>query len=274
MLNSVPTDCNKWVERYKDDFGFVPTSVALRTKTAPGTTDRIEVLRQRIVAGQPLFVRGDVTLSPQCTKYAEDMSGTVWKGSEREGRELSRCGRYQYRSWVRWDMNPNKPYAAFIGLSPSDAQKSSMRAARKMALTWGCGGFEMVNLFGVITGPSSKMLSVPDPIGDHNDRAIRLVTESASFTVCCWGVGGSHLDRSARVLWAVRKRIDSERLLCFGLTEKRESWLTPGKLVGQPVTLSKLQRGAVTIPVPFGEVDYNDDVVLDIEPTDEEFFDG
>ena len=224
-------DINSWVAKFKDDFGFMPTSLAARTRTAPGSQKRIEVLRQRIAEGKPLFVRGDTSLIPMRESGLDDMGGTIIKGDEHCGAQYSRCGKYQYRLWRRWSTDPTKPIPSIIALHPGEHNHNELDARLRKIMAYcmrfGCAGFDFLSLFGYRSKTWGGVMRSEYPVGDHCDRAIRMSTEQTSFTLCCWGPCGEHQFRAARVLWGLRKRVEAKRLLCFGLTEPELSPVKP-----------------------------------------------
>lgn len=252
----------EYISANQDDFGFEPTGRALpSSQTLPGSSDRIELLRQRMERGEPMFVEGDAIPSV-CEAYLDRWGETVDRGTSLCGATFSKCDNYRYRLWRYWDEDPNKMVACFIGLNPSTADEQqldpTLRRLKSFAMQWGCRGFEMLNLFAYRATDPKDMMRQEDPIGCGNDRAIITTAERCSFVVCCWGVGGSHKLRSARVLWALKNRLGKRRLHCFGITKKYRSSLDPTREVGQPKHPLYLPGKSVTIELPFHEVDADD----------------
>ena len=216
-----------WVGRYKDDFGFMPLRAARPTSHKPGTPMRIEVMRRRVEEGSPIFVDGDNSFIP--IKMTDNLSGTVMRGTRECGGQYSLDYRFQYRIWRRWGEGP---IATFIQLRPEgihehNAMTPGIRKYMAFCLRHGCGGMDIVSLFALRCASYAEMTSSDYAIGDHCDRAIRFATERSSFTVACWGAGGCHQYRGARILCGLRKRVEAKRILCFGLTKPFVSPIKP-----------------------------------------------
>jgi hypothetical protein len=118
------------------------------------------------------------------------------------GAEFSRCRRWRYLLWRRWD--EAKPAANFLMLNPSTADEvkldPSCTRARVYAERWGFGALIVTNIFGWRATDPEEMKSVRDPVGRGNDAAILRAAREAAIVVCAWGNHGSHLERSSKVL--------------------------------------------------------------------------
>jgi hypothetical protein len=118
------------------------------------------------------------------------------------GAAFSRCRRWRYLLWRRWD--EAKPAANFLMLNPSTADElkldPSCTRARKYAEAWGYGSLIVTNLFGWRATDPEEMKSVRDPVGKGNDAAILRAAREAAVVVCAWGNHGAHMDRSKIVL--------------------------------------------------------------------------
>jgi hypothetical protein len=258
----IPVTVSGWIDEYDDDFGFLPMVKTEQLTTKPGDWDRVEQYARRVEQGQPLFSKGDVVLSAEkmfggvnighdC--WASDPAPTVWKGTDLWGAEFSPCGKYRYRLWKHWAAK--KPIVSFIGLNPSTADEmaldNTLRRLQSFAQSWGCGGFEMLNLFAYRSTDPAVLSTVDDPIGDANDRAIRLTVLKTSYTVCCWGNGGTELGRSAQVLWAISKTIPKASVFCFGLNKPIQASCHDGRMYPQPVHPLYLKKDTPLIPIPW-----------------------
>jgi hypothetical protein len=122
------------------------------------------------------------------------------------GAQFSPCRRWRYLLWRRWD--ENKPAANFLMLNPSTADElkldPSCTRAQCYAEKWGYGGLIVTNLFGWRATDPGEMKAVRDPVGRGNDAAILRAAREAALVVCAWGNHGAHLERSVRVLRALR----------------------------------------------------------------------
>ena len=127
------------------------------------------------------------------------------------GASFSRCRRWRYLLWRRWD--EARPLANFLMLNPSTADEfkldPSCTRARRYAERWGYGGLIVTNLFGWRATDPDVMLAAQDPVGRGNDRAILAAAREAAIVVCAWGNHGAHNERSRQVL---------SRLRCAGLS--------------------------------------------------------
>lgn len=126
------------------------------------------------------------------------------------GAVFSRCRRWRYLLWRRWD--ESKPIANFLMLNPSTADEvkldPSCTRARLYAERWGYGALIVTNLFGWRATDPDEMRAVRDPVGRGNDRAILAAAREAAIVVCAWGNHGAHLARSAHV----RKLLEGTKL--------------------------------------------------------------
>jgi hypothetical protein len=117
------------------------------------------------------------------------------------GAEFSRCRRWRYLLWRRWD--EAKPAANFLMLNPSTADElkldPSCTRARVYAERWGFGALIVTNIFGWRATDPEEMKSVRDPVGKGNDAAILRAAREAEIVVCAWGNHGAHRERGNRV---------------------------------------------------------------------------
>lgn len=122
------------------------------------------------------------------------------------GAHFSRCRRWRYLLWRRWDAA--KPVANFLMLNPSTADElkldPSCTRARNYAERWGYGGLIVTNIFGWRATDPKVMKSVKDPVGRGNDAAIVRAAREAKLVVCAWGNHGEHLGRGERVAQMLR----------------------------------------------------------------------
>lgn len=123
------------------------------------------------------------------------------------GAQFSRCRRWRYLLWRRWD--PARPAANFLMLNPSTADElqldPSCTRARNYAEKWGYGALIVTNVFGWRATDPGKMKAVGDPVGAGNDAAIVRAAREAALVVCAWGNHGGHLDRARAVTALLRE---------------------------------------------------------------------
>jgi hypothetical protein len=114
---------------------------------------------------------------------------------------VSECGLYRYRLTRVWDTALGS--ACFIGLNPSTADATTddptIRRMCGFAREWGCGGIEVVNLFGFRATEPADMLAAADPVGPQNDSYIRRAAEQCFPVVASWGVNGTFRGRDEAV---------------------------------------------------------------------------
>ena len=122
------------------------------------------------------------------------------------GAAFSRCRRWRYLLWRRWDAR--RPVANFLMLNPSTADEvqldPSCTRARNYAECWGFGGVLVTNIFGWRATDPEQMKAARDPVGRGNDAAILRAARDAGVVVCAWGNHGAHLGRAEKVVKQLR----------------------------------------------------------------------
>jgi hypothetical protein len=135
------------------------------------------------------------------------------------GARFSRCKRYRYVLWRRWDAE--RPLVMMIGLNPSTADASNddptIRRCIGFAHDWGAGGLVMTNLFAFRATYPAHLKLAADPVGPRNDWWIRRMAGLCPTIVAVWGNDGTFLGRSA----ALRKRL-AGRLQVIRLNQSGE----------------------------------------------------
>ena len=123
------------------------------------------------------------------------------------GAVFSRCRRWRYLLWRRWDAR--LPVANFLMLNPSTADEvkldPSCTRARLYAERWGYGALIVTNIFGWRATDPADMKAARDPVGRGNDAAILGAARESAIVVCAWGNHGAHLGRSTHVVALLRK---------------------------------------------------------------------
>ena len=116
------------------------------------------------------------------------------------GAVFSKCRRWRYLLWRRWDAK--RPSANFLMLNPSTADETqldpSCARAREYASRWGFGGLLVTNIFAWRATDPEEMKAARDPVGRGNDRAILRAAREAAIVICAWGNHGAHRSRAGQ----------------------------------------------------------------------------
>lgn len=134
---------------------------------------------------------------------------------------LSRCGRYRYALWRRWD--EAAPSVLFVMLNPStaDAREDdpTIRRCIGFAQAWGFGALAVGNLF-ALRSPDPMALhravATDGPtaaIGPRNGLWLRRLAQESPVVVAAWGQHGALLQRGAAVAQSL------PTLHCLGVTQ-------------------------------------------------------
>ena len=115
-----------------------------------------------------------------------------------KGASFSRCGRYRYSLWRRWD--PGKPVVLWLCLNPSTADAveddPTLRRCMGFARDWGYGTSITGNLFAYRATDPEMMKRAGDPVGPNNNRALKRLAARADLVVAAWGNDGNLLGRA------------------------------------------------------------------------------
>jgi len=134
------------------------------------------------------------------------------------GANFSRCRRFRYTLWRRW--NDDRPLVMIIGLNPSTADAyrddPTIRRCIRFARDWCGGGLIVTNLFAYRATYPTELKKTPDAIGPRNDLWIRRMAAAASMIVAAWGNHGSWLGRDRRVCKMLNGRLNCLRLTAAG----------------------------------------------------------
>lgn len=107
---------------------------------------------------------------------------------ETTGAEFSKCGKYRYGLWRKWD-NGKLPIM-FIGLNPSTATGTmddpTIRRVKRFAKDWDYGGVVMCNLFAYISPYPHDLKLIADPVGD-NDKWLSYFSTLCGDVLFAWG---------------------------------------------------------------------------------------
>lgn len=139
------------------------------------------------------------------------------------GADISDCNQYRYRLWRRWGSGPR---ALWIMLNPSTADAliddPTIRRCAGFTRAWGCGGFDVVNLFAVRATDPRELAHHPEPTGSMNLNVLQGVLKYGAWRhrVAAWGTA-SVLSRSAlrfKEKWLIRLA-PAGNLECLGVTK-------------------------------------------------------
>jgi len=130
------------------------------------------------------------------------------------GASFSRCKRFRYALWRRWDLD--RPAVAIIGLNPSTADAEhddpTIRRCTSFARDWGFGGLVMANLFAFRATVPSDLKRARRPIGPRNDQWIGRIVRVCPTLVAAWGNDGAWMGRSAELRRRLGSRLQVLRL--------------------------------------------------------------
>jgi hypothetical protein len=109
------------------------------------------------------------------------------------GATFSESDVYRYKLWRNWAGGGH--IVVFVSLNPStaDAYEDDPTVRRDIgfAQDWGFGGMIKLNLFAYRSTDPFGLLSVDDPVGPDNDKAIVDVVSLVRRVVLAWGSHGS-----------------------------------------------------------------------------------
>ena len=166
------------------------------------------------------------------------------------GAVFSRCRRWRFLLWRRWDAR--LPVANFLMLNPSTADEfkldPSCTRARLYAERWGYGALIVTNIFGWRATDPDDMKAARDPVGRGNDAAILRAARESAIVVCAWGNHGAHLGRSAAVRALLAKaRIEARVLRMNAGGEPAHPLYLSGSL--RPIKPPPLTVGWFSVPI-------------------------
>ncbi|MEP2103074.1 MAG: DUF1643 domain-containing protein [Parasphingorhabdus sp.] len=138
------------------------------------------------------------------------------------GAVYSSCRRYRLLIWRIW--SPHNQFLSFGMLNPSTAGHDSTDPTatrctkRGMNMRqWDVGGWLGWNLFAFRATHPKVMKRHIDPVGRHNDAAIRLAVRLSRQHIAGWGTDGGFECRDLHVCRMLA--VDGVELHCLGLTK-------------------------------------------------------
>jgi hypothetical protein len=136
---------------------------------------------------------------------------------------LSQCRRFRYRLVRVWDSH--KPRLAVVGHSWCTTNEwRSDRTVRRcigFARSWGYGGVDIGNLFGLHAPDPRRLASAADPIGPDNDAHLAAMCSDNDLILLAWGAHAD-TDRArtvAQMLWHLSEDCGGS-LAVLGWTER------------------------------------------------------
>jgi len=141
----------------------------------------------------------DLTLrSGQFSKTRGLPHGANWLGLY--SCETEPVYRYAFALW--WGEQQGKT-AAWVLLNPATGDTDGksrpiLTACRHRSSSWGCTSLVVVNLF-AYRNRDPKQLAEGSAVGEHNNRALEVITGASGLTVAAWGAGGGKWQRSMSV---------------------------------------------------------------------------
>ena len=123
--------------------------------------------------------------------------------------------RYRYAFARRWA--EEGPLVLWIMLNPAKGdteqrRRPTLERCIRWSRSWGASGLLIGNLFAARDNKPNGLRETPDPVGPHNDEALRAMTDMANRTVVAWGNKGQRHGRADQVAGLFSNPV------CFGFT--------------------------------------------------------
>lgn len=142
------------------------------------------------------------------------------------GAIFSPCLKHRFFLWRHWDHKAKNDECietvAFVGLNPSKATEArrdkTVSNCCGFAERWGYHRMWMLNICSLMETNPNIMLAADDPTLHDNIDYIRLFTNDADLTVCCWGSDAGKFDEDTYLVnaWEAIQRPTA----CLGRTAK------------------------------------------------------
>ena len=123
---------------------------------------------------------------------------------------------YRYAFARRWAVEG--PLVLWVCINPAKGdteqrRRPTLERCVRWSRSWGASGLLIGNLFAARHNKPNGLRETPDPVGPHNDEALRIMTDMANRTVVAWGNNGQRHGRPVQVAGLLSNAV------CFGLTK-------------------------------------------------------
>lgn len=137
---------------------------------------------------------------------------------------ISKCKKY--RHWLTRSWDDKKELAAFIMLNPSTADDKiddpTIKRCIDFAISWGFGGFVVVNLFDYRATDPKDLKKAEAPCSELANHFVKQAIEQCSLIVPAWGNHGDYLGRSTEIKSLIESYGFPEYFQCLGFNKTGE----------------------------------------------------
>lgn len=134
-----------------------------------------------------------------------------------DGAHFSRCRKYRYTLWRRWNFEGELRQVMFIGLNPSTADETkndpTVRRCIRFAKDWGFDSLLMMNAFAFRATDPKVMKAQKKPVGPGNDKAFAAQSSQVELIIAAWGTHCSE-DRELKICQTLNRPVH-----CLGKTK-------------------------------------------------------
>ncbi len=108
-----------------------------------------------------------------------------------DGYVYSKDEQYRYAFARRWAKGS---LVLWVGVNPAkgdteNRRRPTLERCIRWSQEWGAGGLMFGNLFAGRQNKPSGLLEMKNPVGEHNDSAIIVMSKAANRTIAAWGAG-------------------------------------------------------------------------------------
>lgn len=136
---------------------------------------------------------------------------------------FSPCRGYRYT--LTRTLAADGPALCAVLLNPStadqDANDPTVARVVDFATRWGFGSLTVTNAFALRSTDPKALRRVTDPVGPHNDEAIREALQGCDGALLAWGNHAAQQERSTHLRQLVA-RAAPPKVWSLGLTKRRE----------------------------------------------------
>ena len=238
-----PRNLMEWRGIFKDDLGFEPHASGLPTSAAPGSPEKIAILRERVDRGQRLFLPTDGKIEGPRDELYED-PGLTFKfcGTDSKGAVVGNDyagDKHRYAIWT--DCKPDKQpsrnakpvrllyvqaVASYVDSFERDAELAAILAHAKKLNAEFVG---VVPLFSARVKTERELADRAYPVTEFGLQWIRWLATQMTRVVVCWGEMPM-LERHVDVLWLLNRTCSCQ---IYSLSEEGK-WPPPVNRVSEP----------------------------------------